>query len=178
MLPIYQYTCDHLGIILLGLCLWFFCSSRIENRINKSKKCVYGLWKVVLFFVMCIFLGIFLSQALFDRIPSVDRQYELELFWSYKDAIKGITPGMKEQIFLNILAFVPLGNVFYYLVGEKKKFWKVLFIVGIITISVECIQLYFGMGLFEFDDIFDNTLGGIIGILIAKLGEKDCKKSL
>lgn len=37
----------------------------------------------------------------------------------------------------------------------------------VLTIATETIQLIFGLGLFEWDDIFNNTLGAVIGLGLA-----------
>ena len=37
---------------------------------------------------------------------------------------------------------------------------------AVFSVVIELLQLFFEKGLFEFDDIFHNTIGGIIGLLL------------
>ncbi len=46
-----------------------------------------------------------------------------------------------------------------------KNKWVISIIIGsLLSTVIEVIQLFFHRGLFEFDDIFHNTLGTVIGI--------------
>ena len=85
------------------------------------------------------------------------------------------------QIIWNIIAFVPMGNALYYLLDRteyshggdrKRKFYKVVLSCGIFSAGIELIQLFFRIGLFEFDDIVHNTLGAVIGYGIAEVGKR------
>ena len=41
-----------------------------------------------------------------------------------------------------------------------------------ISFLIEVIQLLTGVGLFEICDLIDNTLGGLVGIILYQLGER------
>ncbi len=89
-----------------------------------------------------------------------------DFLWSYRAMLNGV-PGMLSQIYLNIMLFVPLGMLTCSLLnGKRRCFWTA--ILGmILSTSIELMQLYFHRGTFELDDIFNNTIGTIIGALIA-----------
>ena len=72
---------------------------------------------------------------------------------------------MSTEILQNIWLFVPLGAIIRALT-RKKIFLLAPFVFSVV---IELIQLVFGLGLFEFDDIISNTLGGLLGYLIAWL---------
>lgn len=91
----------------------------------------------------------------------------LDLGWSYKAMLNGV-PGMFSQIYLNIMFFIPVG---IFIEGFLLKKYKRRYILSIVygvmlTVIVECLQLLFHRGTFELDDILNNTIGTIIGILI------------
>lgn len=60
----------------------------------------------------------------------------------------------------NIWLFVPFGAGLYA-IYRKKRVWIAAFIL---SLTVELIQYFTGLGIAELDDIFGNTLGGIIGV--------------
>ena len=75
---------------------------------------------------------------------------------------------LKEQsirvgVINNIWLFVPLGTGLYRIFQKK---W-VLVISLVFSILIETTQYITGLGIAEFDDVFGNTMGGWIGVLIA-----------
>lgn len=75
---------------------------------------------------------------------------------------------------LNILLFVPYGFILsLFTVISHNKGWLRMILVSIISLIssliIECVQLMTGRGYFEMDDLFCNTLGGLIGCVLACL---------
>ena len=122
----------------------------------KSRKTIYCI--LILFYISFVLWYTVLGRGL-----SADSK-QLELFWSYRMWLAGdLRVGL--QILGNIAFLVPLG----YLLSDvlqKKKWWIVLLIVFILSCSIEMLQTATHRGLFEFDDIFNNTLGALIGIAV------------
>lgn len=57
---------------------------------------------------------------------------------------------------------------FWYKLLEPRRVWILaLLITFLMSCLIELIQLVFGLGLFEFDDMISNTLGGLFGYMIA-----------
>lgn len=74
---------------------------------------------------------------------------------------------LKEQsvrvgVINNIWLFIPLGMGLYRWLQKK---W-VLLIPFVISMAIETTQYITGLGIAEFDDVFGNTLGGWIGMLV------------
>ena len=63
----------------------------------------------------------------------------------------------------NIWLFVPLGTGLYKLFQKK---W-VLLVPFVMSVAIETTQYITGLGIAEFDDVFGNTVGGWIGVLVA-----------
>ena len=85
------------------------------------------------------------------------------LFWSYKAIAEG-TKELATEVFWNVVLFIPIGILFMLLLTCKHKCVIIVIIGFLLTSVIELIQLIFHRGLFEFDDIFHNTLGTVIGI--------------
>ncbi|MEA5015875.1 MAG: VanZ family protein [Candidatus Limiplasma sp.] len=91
-----------------------------------------------------------------------------------------------KEILLNILLYIPLGYLLPFtwpsLAGKRQRAlvpsgwlrrafrllagipWKVALIGMLASVLTEVTQLVFHLGLFEFDDILNNTLGCMIGL--------------
>lgn len=75
---------------------------------------------------------------------------------------------LKEQsvragVINNIWLFIPLGTGLYRWIQKK---W-VLVIPFVMSVAIETTQYITGLGIAEFDDVFGNTMGGWIGVLVA-----------
>lgn len=66
----------------------------------------------------------------------------------------------------NILGFIPIGFLLPVLLFRTGKVFKTILSVFLISLFFETVQLYTGMGVFDVDDLFLNTLGGVCGILL------------
>lgn len=65
----------------------------------------------------------------------------------------------------NVLAFIPLGLYLGSLM-QKQAFWKKLLSIALVSIGYEVLQYIFSIGASDITDVIDNTLGGLIGILL------------
>lgn len=119
-----------------------------------------------------------LTITLIDRIPTKRPRYELVLFWSYK-AIQNGRSDLISEVFWNVVLFIPLGILFSLLLSKRK--WISIVLGMLLSSGIELTQLILHRGLFEFDDIFHNTLGTFIGfivyLLVSKLLNKLIKAS-
>ena len=88
---------------------------------------------------------------------------ETELFWSYKRFFSSYK--LRFEILNNIWLFIPLGASLYTV--HKRKLVTIFPII--VSILIEISQFVFKVGLFEFDDVVSNSLGGFIGMAIALL---------
>lgn len=88
---------------------------------------------------------------------------DLTLFGSYIEAWNDFSVKNWQYVTLNIVMFLPLGILLPLLHDRfKKAVWTIL--AGmLLTLSIETFQYFTGLGVFEFDDLFNNTLGAIIG---------------
>lgn len=120
--------------------------------------------KVLKIILLILSLFLIVRFTLLFRHQYSSPHYELGLFWSYRAAKR--IPSLRQEIILNYLLYVPFG---FSLGLLGKKWWMVLLICFGLSNVIELIQLVGRIGLFEFDDIFGNTIGGMIGFSVAKL---------
>jgi len=74
----------------------------------------------------------------------------------------------------NIILFVPLPSLLYFLV--KVKSFKSIFLFSFFSsVAIEFIQYIFKRGVADIDDIILNSLGALIGVLFIK-GVNNLKK--
>lgn len=113
-----------------------------------------------------------LYMTLLSRGSNGGLHYQLELLWEYRQAFRFEAGKLNIQdmefvwyIANNILLFIPLGVLlgeFYDTYRRRPLLW-VLFTGGLVSALLEISQLVFRIGLFELDDILNNTIGGVLG---------------
>lgn len=138
----------------------------------------YPRWfTAVRYILFSLYIAAYLNETVLFRTVKDEYLMNTEWLWSYRKALvmpDGLMslfngtvrikrPDIWESILLNILLFIPMDYLLPF-VFEKLKGWQVLVISFLLSVLTEAVQLVFRLGLFEFDDIINNTLGAVIGL--------------
>lgn len=145
----------HLLVVSLGMILIYYYTHEYNKRL------MYNLW-----LLLFGYLSLVLCSTLILRDTFEEYRYELVPFWSYYAYLHRDSQ-LLTQIYLNVLLFVPIGLLLGIL--NHKGIVKVLLCGMAISLFIESCQLLFKKGIFEFDDIFHNVIGCIIGYLSYKV---------
>lgn len=125
----------------------------------------YGRKKTIAASFLLFYMLVVFSYTVLARENTGSYHYKLEIFWSYREILNGKKAYIEEN-FLNVLLLMPLGCIMPVL----KDSWKMVVGIGFcFSTFIEVLQLVTMRGLFEFDDIFHNTLGVAIGYMIYRL---------
>ena len=119
-------------------------------------------WSATILLVEYLVWIVFL--VLISRSAMPERKHILTPFWSYHSFIDGY-PHLHPQVILNVLVFVPVG-VLLGCVSDRMKWWKVLLFGASFSTLIEVLQYVTKRGFAEFDDVFNNTLGCLIGFAL------------
>lgn len=103
--------------------------------------------------------------TVFSRTEEAYLDLNLEPFWTYK-AIADGKVYLISDIVHNILMFVPIGLLTATIIN--KHIWIKTMSVGfILSLSIELLQLHLKRGLCETDDVIHNSLGCLLGYIMA-----------
>lgn len=128
--------------------------------------------RILLQGLFIVYIGGILWITLLSRVGS-NSTGVLKPFWSYREIIYGNVRVYKETV-LNILLFIPLGLFLGAFFSSKSM---IVVAVGLLSsLLIECCQLLFKIGIFEIDDVVNNSLGAYIGLLIWELYENYSQK--
>lgn len=123
-------------------------------------------WLLVVSYVAYV-----LYVTVFGRVEAEEVKYNFMPFWSYLATLRGEGVNLMQVNFLNVVMFVPLGILLWCARG-KREWWKVLLLQVLFSASIEVLQLVLRRGFCEFDDVFHNALGGMIGYYLCGLVAK------
>lgn len=142
----------YMAAFLLAIVMVFIRSKRKTNFIIDT---LYYFFVISLIFI-----------TVFSRKGNVVEQIELQ--WipgiTYFNLMIGKSTiySLRECIY-NIIMFIPYGVLKYC---REKRIYMVIKGSAIISLLIETLQLIFQKGLFQVDDIINNTIGGILGSLL------------
>ena len=91
-----------------------------------------------------------------------------DLFWSWRAVFRGSREMLKEDI-LNIVLLLPLGGLLPFVFDKKIRWWQGLLCGIVVSLGIEILQLVLKRGLFEFDDIMNNSIGCMLGCIFGNL---------
>lgn len=101
---------------------------------------------------------------------SGDARCNLVLF-SYADTFFH-SRTVRAEIINNVWLFIPFG-IGMYRIYQKKSIFASAFIFSIL---IETTQYITRLGVAEFNDVFENTMGGMIGIVLDSILIRQIKK--
>ena len=76
----------------------------------------------------------------------------------------------------NLLGFMPFGILLPLLLPWFRHFFKILFAGFLLSLGYECTQLFFGLGIFDVDDLILNTAGASLGGITFLVGRRIWKR--
>lgn len=150
--PKYIIICLILFIVVITINIYVF-----HNTCKRS----------IIWSYLCTYIALLLFSLVFNRDSSEACRYNLQLFWSYKEIIKNGNYTLLVEDFLNLIMLTPVSIMIDNL-KEDCSIIKITFYVFFISLLFELLQFITGTGLFELDDLFNNTFGAFIAVFIWK----------
>lgn len=133
---------------------------------NKMKMRIRRVgWLLFLLYIGLLVYFLFFSER-YGRTVGEGYRYNLVLFAEIKRFFKYrhllSTESFLLNMFGNIIGFMPFGFIVPILT-RKYNFWRILCMSFELTLAIETTQLLLQVGIFDVDDLFLNTLGGVLG---------------
>ncbi len=152
-----------IGSVLVGIVVLAF----LFVHIVIGKKQMKYDWKSYLmkgvYASFVIYLIVVIGATLIRNSYDFSSIFYLRAFYSYKMAWNSASYTEWRNLILNILMFVPLGIYLPMLFVKFRKFYIVYGLGFMCSLGIEITQVVLKRGIGELDDLFNNTLGTIIG---------------
>ena len=123
--------------------------------------------------MVCMSLLIFYSvtvitSTILSRPIEAAREVNTDLFWSWRRALLGIPHGIL-MVVENILLLMPVTFLLPFINKERFRAVPTIFLGFLFSLGIEVSQFVFCKGLFELDDLVNNTIGVVIGYVLARM---------
>ena len=112
--------------------------------------------------ILIVYVVVLLCVTLLMREPTTKHSIWTEWFWGYKVDDPKI---LYADNLRNILLFVPIGCL-AGLIAPKHRLLAAVLVGLFLSETIECSQLIWHRGTFDVDDLFNNTVGALLGGLI------------
>lgn len=143
---------------------------------NTTKKQKLGWILFIVYLVLLVYFMFFAES--FGRTSHAQEDYaynltlfkEIRRFYMYREQL-----GMKAfvlNVFGNVIGFIPCGFFLPVISRRSRKWYNTFLLSFFLSLFIETIQLVFKVGSFDVDDLFLNTLGGIVGFFLYKTVQK------
>ena len=126
-------------------------------------------WKYVCIVALITYIAIFFSMAVLLLESSGKCSIRFDLFKGFLEPSSEVY----KDLILNIIGFIPIGAL-AGLLFEKYRLTKVLLVGLLVSLTIEFSQLIWHRGVFDVNDLFNNTLGALIGGMIVFETSKLC----
>lgn len=155
-------------IAILLFFLFYILASVKEGKISiqfQRNKLVFGI-------IAASYVAVLLQVMLLNRTRKECYEITLIPFWSYKEYFESKRYMLLIQMIYNVLAFIPWPILFAKVFPIMRKFLWSIGSAFLFSLFIETMQLIFKLGMFEFDDMFHNVMGALIGYGILMFWEK------
>ena len=82
-------------------------------------------------------------------------------YWEYIDFFSVVV-----NLLGNVVAFMPFGALIRWVIDRKIRWFQAVGYTFLFSLCVELLQLVAKVGVFDVDDLFLNTLGGLLGFIV------------
>lgn len=121
-------------------------------------------WPLAVVWLAALVYAAFLSRRPYAAPRSLfDPFHALKLFLKADGLTFLKRLGYLEGAGLNILLFVPFGYLLPLLWKRADRWWKVVLCGFVLSLGIELIQMVTHLGMFDLDDLMNNSLGALLG---------------
>lgn len=139
---------------------------------SRTKRCIVLASKILFWIYLLVLLYLLFFSEYYGRTAGVtEYRYNLKLFreirrfWVYREKL-GMAAVLTNLVG-NVVCFMPFGFFLPNMYPVFRKHPILVVLLGfLLTCTVEITQLVTHVGAFDVDDIFLNTCGAILGVLL------------
>lgn len=152
-------------IIISMIAFAVFCTVSIflykRQKFNKMQ-CAAAI-------LLSLYIVVLLYFTVTGRYSHEEYEYKINFFTSYRWFFQYNGEQVLRQLLINYVMLMPVGFLLPVVINAKHKYLITLALSLLLTVFIETLQLITKCGSFEVDDIINNFVGAVLGMLIYML---------
>lgn len=122
--------------------------------------------------LLSLYIVVLLYFTVTGRYSHEEYEYKINFFTSYRWFFQYNGEQVLRQLLINLVMLMPVGFLLPIIINTKHKYLVTLALSLQLTVFIETMQLITKCGSFEIDDIINNFIGAVLGMLIYALCSK------
>lgn len=159
-------------IIISAIAFAVFCAVSIflykRQKFNKMQ-CAAAI-------LLSLYIVVLLYFTVTGRYSHEEYEYKINFFTSYRWFFQYNGEQVLRQLLINFVMLMLVGFLLPVVINAKHKYLITMALSLLLTVFIETMQLITKCGSFEIDDIINNFVGAVIGMLIYILLNKIIQK--
>ena len=116
--------------------------------------------------LLSLYIVVLLYFTVTGRYSHEEYEYKINFFTSYRWFFEHNGEQVLRQLLINLVMLMPVGFILPVVINAKHKYLITMALSLLLTVFIETMQLITKCGSFEIDDIINNFVGAVIGMLI------------
>ena len=160
-------------IIISVIAFAVFCAVSIflykKHKVNKLQ-CSAAI-------LLSLYIVVLLYFTVTGRYSHEEYEYKINFFTSYRWFFQYNGEQVLRQLLINLVMLMPVGFLLPVVINAKHKYLITMALSLLLTVFIETMQLITKCGSFEIDDIINNFVGAVLGMLLYVLCIKLIKQN-
>ena len=127
--------------------------------------------------LLSLYIVVLLYFTVVGRYSHEEYEYQINFFTSYRWFFQYNGEQVLRQLLINFVMLMPVGFLLPVVIKAKHKYLITMALSLLLTIFIETMQLITKCGSFEIDDIINNFVGAVLGMLLYVLCIKLIKQN-
>ena len=152
-------------IIISVIAFAVFCAVSIvlyKRQMFNKTQCMAAI-------LLSLYIVVLLYFTVVGRYSHEEYEYTISVFNSYRWRFKSNGEQLLCQLLINLFMLTPVGFMLPVVIHSKHKYLITMALSLLLTVFIETMQLVTKCGSFEVDDIINNFIGTVMGILLYML---------
>ena len=128
--------------------------------------------------LLSLYIVVLLYFTVTGRYSHEEYEYKINFFTSYRWFFQYNGEQVLRQLLINFVMLMPVGFLLPVVINAKPKYLITMALSLLLTVFIETMQLITKCGSFEVDDIINNFIGAVLGMLIYALCSKLLKSKI
>ena len=155
-------------IIISVIAFALFCTVSIflykRHKFNKAQ-CFAAI-------LLSLYIVVLMYFTVVGRYSHEEYEYKINFFTSYRWFFQYNGEQVLRQLLINFVMLMPVGFLLPVVINAKHKYLITMALSLLLTVFIETMQLITKCGSFEVDDIINNFIGAVLGMLLYVLCSK------